>query len=127
MPVTEDEFEAGAVDEVATPSETDAVGEFETEKDLIIAFLGRNVNNAYSESEIVRGVDFGESVSSETVSQAVFDVPSRMVDVAGDLAATAIVVADVEDALDELVEEGIVEANEVETEDGPVTYYRISD
>ena len=42
------------------------------------------------------------------------------------MAATTIVVNDIDDALTELVEEGIVTTKEVETDDGTSVYYTLA-
>ncbi|ERH01635.1 MAG: hypothetical protein J07HN6_01191 [Halonotius sp. J07HN6] len=49
-----------------------------------------------------------------------------LIDFAGDVAATTIVVNDIDEALTELVEEGIVTTKEVETEDGVSVYYKLA-
>lgn len=48
-----------------------------------------------------------------------------IVDLAGDVTATTIVVNDIHEALDQLVDEGIVTSKEVETDDGTTVYYRL--
>lgn len=126
MPITDDEFEDGATHDARDSPETDPVSEYETEKDLVLAFLSENVGTAFTRAEIVRGVDFGDSDDPATVTEVLTGLPNELVDVAGDLTASALVVGDVEEALDELVGEGLVETEQVETDEGPVTYYRLS-
>lgn len=46
-----------------------------------------------------------------------------LINFAGDVAATTIVVNEIDDALTDLVEEGIVGTKQVETEDGTSVYY----
>lgn len=68
MPITHEEFDAGEFrDRVAAP-QVEPVGEYETEKNLITAFLGENVGSAFTVREVVRGVDFGETAAAETVT-----------------------------------------------------------
>ena len=43
------------------------------------------------------------------------------------MTASGVLVDDVDEALSELVEEGIVESREVETDDGTTTYYRLAE
>ncbi|MFC7096491.1 hypothetical protein [Halobaculum marinum] len=130
MPITDDEFDAGTVDEDdAGGAEQDPI---ETEKDLILSFLSERVGQAFTEREIVFGVDFSpvyaDQSESTPGSRAVGAVTGGLVDVAGDAAASAIVVDDVDEALAQLVERGAVQATEVDDGDGTTrTYYRISD
>lgn len=49
-----------------------------------------------------------------------------LIDFDGDVAATTIVVNDIDEALTELVEEGIVTTEEVETERGALVYYKLA-
>lgn len=50
----------------------------------------------------------------------------NIVDIAGDITASAIVIDDVDGALDELVAEGIVTENEIDDDGETVTYYRLA-
>jgi hypothetical protein len=128
MPVTDAEWEDGRIDPEAGYSDTTAVGEYDTEKDLVVSFLSENHDSAFTRAEIVRGVDFGESSDPETVAETLQSLPNQLVDIAGDLTASGIVVDDVGDALDELVEEGTVERQRLERRDGePEIYYRLTD
>ncbi|MFC7069061.1 hypothetical protein [Halobaculum lipolyticum] len=130
MPITDDEFDAGTVDENADADPDE--DPIETEKDLILSFLSERVGQAFTEREIVLGVDFSPVYADRSGttpgSRAVGAVTGGLVDVAGDAAASAIVVDDVDEALAQLVEGGAVQATEVDEGDGETaTYYRISD
>ena len=127
MPITDEEFEAGEFRETVATPQVEPVGEYETEKDLITAFLGENVGSAFTVREVVRGVDFGETAAAETVTGRLRNVVPRAIDAAGDVTASATVYGDAEEALSALQQEGIVEAATVEQEDESVTYYRIGE
>lgn len=128
MPITESEWHDGQIDASEGYPDTTAVGEYETEKDLIVSFLSENHDSAFTRAEIVRGVDFGKSTSPETVSEALMAIPNQLFDIVGDLAASGIVVDDVSDALDELLDEGLVERKELQRMDGELeVYYRLVD
>ena len=59
MPISNDEFEAGTVEASgADPISNDEEGPIETEKDLITSFLSERPDTAFTEREIVLGVDF---------------------------------------------------------------------
>lgn len=128
MPITESEWNTGRIDETEGYPDTTAVGEFDTEKDLIVAFLSENFEGAFTRAEIVRGVDFGDSTPPETIRETLTALPNQLLDIVGDLVASGIVVDDVSDALDELVADGIVERKKVQRgDDEPVVYYRLAD
>lgn len=128
MPITEREWRRAAVDAAEPDVEPSAVGASETEKDLVLAFLSENHDAAFTRAEVVRGVDFGETAPAESIQEALVSLPNQLVDVAGELAASGIVVDDVSDALDELVAEGVVERRRIERDDGePVEYYRLAE
>lgn len=128
MPITESEWENGEIDASEGYPDTTAVGEYETEKDLVVSFLSDNHDSAFTRAEIVRGVDFGEATSPETVGETLINLPNQLLDITGDLVASGIVVDDVSEALDELVEEGAVERKRLERLDGePEIYYRLAD
>jgi hypothetical protein len=128
MPVTESEWRDGEIDADEGHTETTAVREYDTEKDLVVGFLSENHDSAFTRAEIVRGVDFGETASPETVRETLSNLPNQLLDVAGDLAASGIVIDDVSEALDELVSEGTVERKRLERLDGePEVYYRLAD
>jgi len=126
MPISDDEWDDGAVHEADRPPGTTPVGEYADEKDLIVAFLSENVDNAYTRTEILRGVDFGNDARPETIGEALTEIQDEMVDVVGDVVASGMLVGDVDEALDELVAEGTVTKREVETSDGSTTYYRLN-
>jgi len=126
MPISTTEFEAGTVDESADAPSADAADDpIETEKDLITSFLSERPDSAFTEREIVLGVDYSPVFMNRTQSP-LGSVADGLLDVAGDVAATTIVVTDIDDTLTELVEEGIVLTNEVETEDGSAVYYTLA-
>ncbi|WP_276277187.1 hypothetical protein [Haloarcula regularis] len=86
----------------------------------------RNVDNAYTKAEIVRGVDFGDDARPETIREVLTEIQDELVDVVGDVVASGILANDVDEALDELVAEGMVAEKEIETADGATTYYRLN-
>lgn len=128
MPLSKEEWEQEAVDTAADPDPPTAVGEFETEADLVLAFFSENHEQAFSRPEIVKGVDFGQGAEPDSMLKRLLTVPDELVDVAGDLTASGMVDDDISDALDSLVAEGTVEKKEIEREDGEtVAYYRLAD
>ena len=128
MPITDSEWHDGQIDVSEGYPDTTAVGEYDTEKDLIVSFLSENHDSAFTRAEIVRGVDFGESTPPETVRETLLAIPNQLFDIAGDLAASGIVVNDVSEALDELEDEELVERKEVKRMDGErEIYYRLAD
>ena len=127
MPITELEWHDGQIDDSARYPDTTAVGEYDTENDLIVSLLSENHDSAFTRAEIVRGVDFGETTPTETVRETLANLPNQLLDIVGDLVESGIVVDDVSDALDELVSEGIVERKELARQDGePEVYYRLA-
>jgi hypothetical protein len=94
-----------------------------------VAFPGENVENAYTRAEIVKDVDFVETDDPDRVNEGLRGLSiasENLLDIAGNLTATAIVIDDVDEALDGLLEDGIVERKEVEGNGETVTYYRLS-
>ena len=125
MPISTDEFKAGTLDESGEePSADDEVDPIETEKDLVTSFLSERPDRAFTEREIVLGVDYSPVFMDRTES-SLGSFADGLIDFAGDVAATTIVVNDIDEALTELVEEGIVTTKEVETEDGTTVYYKL--
>jgi hypothetical protein len=126
MPISNDEFEAGSI-EVGSdePSADDADDPIETEKDLVTSFLSERPERAFTEREIVLGVDYSPVFMDRTQS-SLGSFADGVIDFAGDVAATTIVVNDIDEALAELVEEEVVTTKEVETEDGSTTYYKLA-
>ena len=125
MPISNDEFKAGTLDESGEePSTDDEVDPIETEKDLVTSFLSERPDRAFTEREIVLGVDYSPVFMDRTDS-SLGSFADGVIDFAGDVAATTIVVNDIDEALTELVEEGIVTTKEVETEDGTTVYYKL--
>jgi hypothetical protein len=118
MPIDDDSFETGTVEAGA---DEPPIAE---EKRLILSFLSERPDQAFTEREIVLGVDFSPVVDDggRTAIGAVVD---GLVDAAGDATASAMVVDDVDEALAALVEEGAVEKSAVETPEGTTTYYRL--
>ncbi|TQQ79954.1 hypothetical protein EGH24_10775 [Halonotius terrestris] len=126
MPISNDEFKAGTIDgSIDESSADDADDPIETEKDLVTSFLSDRPDRAFTEREIVLGVDFSPVFMDRTDS-SLGSFADGLIDFAGDVAATTIVVNDIDEALAELVEEGIVTTKEVETEDGSTVYYRLA-
>ena len=127
MPITHGEWDRKQI-EPETDGPTPApVGEFETEEDLVLAFLSENHEQAFTRTEIIRGVDFGETTDPETVKEVLLDLPNQVVDIAGELTASGIVVDDVSEALDALVAEGTVDRAKIERSDGEAEiYYRLA-
>ena len=126
MPISTDEFDAGAVDESDDePNADDEVDPIETEKDLVTSFLSERPDRAFTEREIVLGVDYTPVFMDRTQS-SLGSFADGLIDFAGDVAATTIVVNDIDDALTELVEEGVVTTKEVETDDGTSVYYKLA-
>ena len=126
MPISDTEWNGGARADSASATGTTPVGEYEDEKELVVAFLSENVDNAYTKTEIVRGVDFENDARPETIREVLTEIQDELVDVAGDVVASGMLVDDVDEALDELVTEGVVAEKEVETADGTTTYYRLN-
>ena len=125
MPISDAEFQDGTVDlsdETSISSEDE--DPIETEKNLIISFLSERPERAFTEREIVMGVDFSPALMDRTQSY-LGSLADGIIDVAGDVTATTVVVNDVDEALDELVDEGLVVEKEIETEDGTTVYYQL--
>jgi len=126
MPISDDEWDFGARADSPTVTETTPVGDYDDEAELIVAFLSENIDNAYTKAEVVRGVDFGNDARPETIRELLTEIPDELVDVAGDVVASGMLVDDVDAALDELVADGMVTAKRIETADGTTTYYRLN-
>lgn len=126
MPISEDEWKIGSTDAASHLPALTPVGEHETEKDLIIAFLSENVDTAFTRAEILRGVDFGNDARPETVADVLTEIQDELVDLAGDVVASGMLVDDLDEALDELVSENLVVEKTVETESGPTRFYRLN-
>lgn len=126
MPISNDEFEAGSIDIGSDESgDDDEVDPIETEKDLVTSFLSERPERAFTEREIVLGVDYSPVFMNRTQS-SLGSFADGLIDFAGDVAATTIVVNDIDEALAELVEEDVVTTKEVETEDGTSVYYKLA-
>ena len=125
MPISSDEFESGRFDR----RDDDEGSPIETEKDLIVSFLSERHDEAFTEREVVLGVDFSPAFETESgrrrqsLRGAAAD---GLLDITGTVTASA-VLDDVDGALSERVEEGIVDSREVETDDGTTTYYRLAE
>jgi len=126
MPISDTEWDRGALQADADAADTTPVGEYEDEEELIVAFLSDNVDNAYTRREIVRGVDFGNDARPETIRDVLTEIQDELVDLAGDVVASGMLVDDIDAALDELVAEGMVAEQDVDTADGTTTYYRLN-
>ena len=125
MPISSDEFEAGTVDASDDEPSDDEDDPTETEKELVTSFLSERPDRAFTEREIVLGVDYSPAYMDRT-QNPLGSFTDGLIDFAGDVAATTIVVNDIDDALTELVEEGIVTTKEVDTEDGASIYYKLA-
>jgi len=126
MPITDREFERGEYVEDEEIDAVEATGEHETEKDLVVAFLGENVGYAFTKPEIARGADFGDHEDPETILETLKSLPAELVDLAGEATASTFVADDIDEAVADLVAEGIVERSEIEEDGETVEYYRIS-
>lgn len=127
MPITHDEWANRKIDPMCDDPTPEPVGDFDTEADLVLAFLSTNHDQAFTRAEIVRGVDFGQSAEPESVKEALVTLPNQLIDIAGNLAASGIVVDGVSEALDDLVADGTVERAKIERSDGePEIYYRLA-
>jgi hypothetical protein len=126
MPISSDEFDAGTIevsgDEPIANDEDDPI---ETEKDLVTSFLSERPDKAFTEREIVLGVDFSPVFMNRT-RNPLGSFADGLIDFTGDVAATTIVVNDIDEALDDLVEEGIVTTKQVESENGTSVYYKLA-
>lgn len=87
--------------------------------------MSERPDRAFTEREIVLGVDFIHVFMSRTWNPLGAFIDG-LIDFDGDVAATTIVVNDIDEALTELVEEGIVTTEEVETERGVLVYYKLA-
>lgn len=102
-------------------------GPIETEKKLITSFLSERYDQAFTAREIVLGVDFSPAIETYGNQEGIVSsITGNLTSGAGDLAASAIVVDDIEAALDALVEEGVVEENDVDVAGETTTYYRLA-
>ena len=126
MPISDTEWDDGVRADSGSATGTTPVGEYDDEKELIVAFLSENVDNAYTRSEIIRGVDFGNDARPESIREVLTEIQDELVDLAGDVVASGMLVDDVDEALDELVTEGMVAEKEVETGEETTTYYRLN-
>lgn len=128
MPISPSEWDAeSTVDrESADRPAVTPVGDYETEKDLIVAFLSENVDQAFTREEILRGVDFGNDTRPETIREVLTEIQDELVDLAGDIVASGMLIDDLDEALAELVNEGMVVERAIETETGERTYYRLN-
>ena len=125
MTISTEEFKNGTVNERDDSAVTDDQQDpIETEKNLILSFLSDRPNKAFTERQIVLGVDFSPVLMDRTQSP-LGSLADGIIDFAGDVTATTIVINDVDQALTELVEEGVVEAKEIDTADGPAVYYQL--
>jgi hypothetical protein len=102
VPISDTEWNDGVRADSASATATTPVGEYEDEKELIVAFLSENVDNAYTETESVRGVDFGNDARPETIREVLTGIQ------------------------DELVAEGMIAEKGIATPDGTATYYRLN-
>jgi hypothetical protein len=130
MPISSDEFRAGRVESTdeEPPADGDAAAApdpIETEKDLITSFLSERPEQAFTEREIVLGVDFTPALMQRT-RNPLGSLADGLINLAGDVTATTIVVNDVDEALEQLVADGIVTHKDIERADGTTTYYQLA-
>lgn len=128
MPISTDEFETGTAEETDASLIGDDDGPLESEKDLIVSFLSERHERAFTRREIVLGVDFSSTIETYGDYRGIVSkITENATSGVGDVAASAIVVDDVDQALGELVEAGAVETNEVDVGEETETYYRLAD
>lgn len=130
MPISSDEFLAGRVETTDEERPTDDEVEedadpIETEKDLITSFLSERPDQAFTEREIILGVDFTPALMPRT-QNPLGTLADGLIHIAGDVTATTIVVNDVDEALEQLVADGIVTRKEIEQDDSTTTYYQLA-
>lgn len=123
MPIDADEWETGTATGDAWDEENDPLG---TEKRLIVAFLGEDVEKAYTKTEILTGVEFAADDAPGTRRRTLGEIGDAVLDAVSHVAAAGIVLGDLDKALAELTEAGVVEQREIDTSDGPTTYYRMA-
>jgi hypothetical protein len=129
MPISGDEFRAGRVETTGEDRPTDAEAEedadrIETEKDLITSFWSERQDRAFTEREIVLGVDFTPALMNRT-RNPLGSLADGLINIAGDVTATTIVVNDVDEALEQLVAEEIVVRKQIERDDSTTAYYQL--
>jgi hypothetical protein len=123
MPIDADEWEDGSVATDTWDEDDDPLG---TEKRLIVSFLGEDVGKAYTRTEIISGVEFAADDAPGTQRGVLGAIGDAVLDAVSHAAAAGIVLGDLDRALDELVEAGVVEQREISTSDGTETYYRVA-
>lgn len=123
MPIDAEDWETGRATPDTWDEDRDPLG---TEKRLIVAFLGEDVGKAYTKTEIVHGVEFAANDAIDTQRGVLDGIGDAVIDAVSHIVASGVVLGDVSDALDELVEAGVVEQREIETGNGTTRYYRIA-
>jgi len=123
MPIDADEWETGEVTGEPWDEENDPLG---TEKRLIVAFLGEDVEKAYTKTEILEGVEFAADDRPGVRRGPLASIGDAVLDAVSHVAAAGIVLGDLDQALEELVESDFVERSEIDTGDGTETYYRMA-
>lgn len=91
-----------------------------------MSFLGEDVEKAYTKTEILKGVEFAADDASGTRRGVLGGIGDAVLDAVSHATAAGVVLDDLDQALDELVDAGIVNHREIETADGTETYYRIA-
>lgn len=128
MPIDESQWDQGEIVPAAEDPAPTPVGSFDTEQDLVLAFLSENHDAAFTRAEVVKGVDFGETADPTNMLDRLLKLPNQFVDVAGDLTASELVDDDVSEALNGLVADGVVTRKRIERSDGePEIYYRLAE
>ncbi|WP_435186131.1 hypothetical protein [Halobellus sp. EA9] len=123
MPIEAEEWESRTASEDVWDEDNDPLG---TEKRLIVAFLGEDVEKAYTKTEIIKGVEFAADDAPDTRRGVLGGIGDAVLDAVSHAAAAGIVLGDLDQALEELVDAGVVEHREIDTSDGTRTYYRVA-
>lgn len=127
MPVSQSEWEE------FTEVEDEPVGDTEEEKDslavtLVLTFLTRNGENAYTETEIVNQVTFGQQPTEEEENESLSDrlrqIPTQAITASENLVARTVVSIKIETALEHLMESGFVECRK--NPKNSTRYYKLS-
>jgi hypothetical protein len=122
MPISNIEWDNGAQANSESAMGTTPVGEYDDETELIVAFLSEKADNAYTQTEIIRGADFGNDAAPETIHDVLTEIQDELVDLVGDVVTSGMMIDDIDEVLGELTAEGVVATEETKTGDR-TTYY----
>lgn len=128
-PISDDDWAAGRTDDGADAShQDDPAGDAgrRLETQPVVAFLSEHADGAFTKREIRRGVDFGTDVRPGTDGDVLAPLQDELIGVAGGVLASSVLRGTVDEALDELVEEGTVVSKAIADETGTTTYYRLN-